>query len=340
MSNECLDKTITKRVQVIALFMMIFHHGFGFPDWLMDGVSYIGIPFKDGTVEQFIGQMCKICVSFFSIISGYAFARKNLTWKYVVNKIISMIIVYWITLSIYVIVGLACGNKCDIRNIIYNYLGIRYTINHASWYIAFYILALLTVIPWKKICSEKSIWVIVGLFWIICLVLDKTDINTGYTIEMYMQYMPVVMIGMTMGKDNSLFHRLYGWLRMHRLGVVISIALLVMVMGLRVFTGPYVASFRMVWIYTPLVFTALCVCVEVLSKCVIICKCMDHISTYSTEFWLMHAIFTAQIFFVQRLAYFPRVSVIVFVWQVLILCVICPPIKMLGAFINKRIYIK
>lgn len=54
MSNS-IEKQISKGIQIIAILMMVFHH------------------------TQFIGSMCKICVSLFAFGTGYALAHKNLT---------------------------------------------------------------------------------------------------------------------------------------------------------------------------------------------------------------------------------------------------------------------
>ena len=129
-----IDQTISKRLQAIAVLMMIFHHTFGFPQRLLEGVSYIGIPVGGGNSEVFIGQMCKICVSIFAFITGYAFARKKQwTWGYIVRKIMAIVILYWIALIVFILCNFFDVNTYSFKQIFLNIILLKSDINHASW---------------------------------------------------------------------------------------------------------------------------------------------------------------------------------------------------------------
>lgn len=44
MGEQIVEKGVSKKIQGIAILMMIVHHAFGFPERLLPGISYIGIP--------------------------------------------------------------------------------------------------------------------------------------------------------------------------------------------------------------------------------------------------------------------------------------------------------
>lgn len=76
-----IDKDTAKRIQAIAVLMMVFPHTFGFSERILPGISYLGVPFGGTTIEVFLGSMCKICVSLFAFGTGYRLAKKRYLYR-------------------------------------------------------------------------------------------------------------------------------------------------------------------------------------------------------------------------------------------------------------------
>jgi uncharacterized membrane protein len=64
-------KYYTEMMKGVAILLMLFHHLFGFPSWFVEGVTYIGIPFRVNTAEYVLGQFGHICVAIFAFLTGY-----------------------------------------------------------------------------------------------------------------------------------------------------------------------------------------------------------------------------------------------------------------------------
>ena len=64
-------KNHTEILKGVAILLMLFHHLFAFPEWYVEGVSYIGIPLRANTLEYVIGQFGHICVAVFAFLTGY-----------------------------------------------------------------------------------------------------------------------------------------------------------------------------------------------------------------------------------------------------------------------------
>ena len=129
-----IEKQISKGIQIVAVLMMVFHHTFGFPERYLEGISYIGLTIGSIHVEQFIGSMCKICVSLFAFGTGYALAHKKLTLKYIWKKICLLMLIYWFSLIVFVIAKCIDGSGCSIIEITKNIFLYSFSINNNAWY--------------------------------------------------------------------------------------------------------------------------------------------------------------------------------------------------------------
>ena len=109
MNEVTVTKKLSKRVQGIAILMMILHHTFGFPERILPGVSYVGFTIGSLSVETFIGQMCKICVALFAFGTGYGLAFKTTDLSYVWEKTFNLLKLYWFSLIVFTVVKIFGG---------------------------------------------------------------------------------------------------------------------------------------------------------------------------------------------------------------------------------------
>lgn len=140
----------------IAILLMIWHHFFGFNEWLSEGVSYnrnfgsigyllVNIPANSG----------KICVQIFAIITGYAIyinkeAYSNSNKR--ISRIFKFLISYWLIYAIFLFIGWINKDTLPTLNqFIKNLFGLDTSafnpwinVSHA-WYVSFYIELILLV---------------------------------------------------------------------------------------------------------------------------------------------------------------------------------------------------
>ena len=329
MEEKFINKTTASKIQAIAVLMMIVHHTFGFPDKILEGISFVGIQIEGGEAEVFIGQMCKICVSLFAFMSGYAFAiKKDWTWKYVIKKSLNLLILYWITLIIFIVLGLTGGKNVTLNSLLSNIVTISSSVNYSSWYVSFYLLALVTMkIFFSKFQKGfKSCLCFILTFWILSIVVEKSGIHIWNGFISYIQYMPVILIGCMAGKSKY-FNTLGAKLSANIRGVLCAMMMLLVTLGLRVFTGAEVLSFHLIWIYVTPICLALATILIYFSKLIWINKLLDLIGDYSTEIWLLNAIFTSGVLWIQKICFAPRVSILIFIWETILLLIMSVPVK-------------
>ena len=264
MSNS-IEKQISKGIQIIAVLMMVFHHTFGFPERYLDGISYIGLTIGSIHVEQFIGSMCKICVSLFAFGTGYALAHKNLTLKYIWKKICSLIAVYWFSLIIFVIAKCIDGSGYSVQEIIKNVSMYSFSINNNAWYLSFYILALLTLFFLQKVHAK---WWVSLVFVIVCapvnFLIQQNNVTLPFSLSSYFIYIPLVLFGYYL--NRPVFNKLYSFLHTGKKGLLLSSILLLVTSGLRVVTGSDVYGFRFIWVYGPIIYLSLAAIINYLTQ--------------------------------------------------------------------------
>ena len=69
--NRIFDKNMSIMIKGVAIILMLFHHFFGFPDWIIEGNMFIGLGDNYNCVERKIGLFGAICVELFVFITGY-----------------------------------------------------------------------------------------------------------------------------------------------------------------------------------------------------------------------------------------------------------------------------
>lgn len=316
MGEQVIEKDVSKKIQGIAILMMIVHHAFGFPERLLPGISYIGIPIGGGYLETFIGSMCKICVSLFAFGTGYGLANKTIGLKYLKRKTSSLTCIYWVSLALFIICGLIGGTTYQMTDILENILLIKTDINHAAWYLPFYILVLLTLPVFQRISVSFGKLIV---FYVVCWGLNYLSIDVWAPISNYFVYMPVVLSGLVCANNKNVNNMMKRISDDGKRGIALSTLILVIVLGMRVISGAEWNGFRFIWLYAPLIYMTLAVLVKAAAKMKICNWIMNFLGKYSTYLWLTHALFTSKIYWMQFIGFLPKVSVLVILWQIIIL---------------------
>lgn len=96
------NRQMMTAIKGVAICIMLFHHFIGFPDWIEEGISIYGIPFRDATVEYYLAVSGKICVATYTVLSGYglfiSYQHKQKLWdiRFLMRKTLQILINWWL----------------------------------------------------------------------------------------------------------------------------------------------------------------------------------------------------------------------------------------------------
>lgn len=150
---DFLGRKESKFVAGIAILMMMFHHFFGFSEWL-NGNTYIeSLTICDISIERMIAAFGKLCVALFAFSSGYVIWKSPEEYICVrkrINRIIKFLFNYWIVFALFLLYGLLVGDLLPKGvDFFYNLIGLRtcptmeYVNVAFAWYVTFYVVLLL-----------------------------------------------------------------------------------------------------------------------------------------------------------------------------------------------------
>ena len=147
-SDNIFNKEVSKKLQGIAILMMLMTHCFADPQRLNN--NYISI-FGWDKLEVLFAIFCKFCVAIYVFISAYGLYKKFEKEDYsIVNsyKIIFGIFINFYSKFLLVFIFFVpyrffvLGKEFEIRLFLQNLLSIRCTYNGEWWYVKWYIVIL------------------------------------------------------------------------------------------------------------------------------------------------------------------------------------------------------
>ena len=233
------------------------------------------------------------------------------------EKILSLMVIYWFSLIIFIIAKCIDGSGYSIQEIIKNVSLYSFSINNNAWYMSFYILALLSIFLLQKINAK---WWISLVFSVVCVpvnfLIEQNNVSLPFSLSSYFIYIPLVLFGYYL--NGSLFNRMYSFLHKGNKGLFLSIILLFVTLWLRVITGSDLYGFRFIWVYAPFIYLSLAAIISYLTKYELTNIVISNAGGYTTEVWLLHGLFTAPILWTQKICFMPKVSILIFIWELLL----------------------
>lgn len=198
------DRNKTQVLKDIALLLMIFHHTIGSGSWVDNAPEVYG----------FFVKSSKLCVWIFAFLVGYGFyCSSNKSLKYSLKRIALLLIPFWaILLGIFIPASYFSGTlqEFGVVEIIYNLLGVSESLNWYSWFVCFYILAILSFPYLSKIIEKcpRYGWVaiFVGYYCLAVCLHFLPNWNTNpllYSLFNYSTVMPNVVIGLMCAQYNK-----------------------------------------------------------------------------------------------------------------------------------------
>lgn len=126
---DFLGRKEAKLVAGMAILLMMFHHLFGFPQWLNGNTFIESLAICNISIERMIAAFGKICVALFAFSSGYVIWKKSgdyLSLRVTFNRVIRFLINYWIIFALFIFYGLCVGDSLPSgRNFWYNLVGLE-----------------------------------------------------------------------------------------------------------------------------------------------------------------------------------------------------------------------
>ena len=338
-------KTEAQMIAGVAIVMMLVHHFFGFADYRLDG-NWIYEPVKIGGVslERIFASAGKLCVAIFAFSSGYAIwvNRKSFAgYKSIGKRALKFLLNYWIILAAFLTYALIIGDNIPAgRDFIHNIYGVgtgpheQYVNVAFAWYVVFYVSLLLTTPLLISIFNRTNGWWDMTL--LLCFALMPTLIGMSFLskinavpIEVIFGTLVSSIVGLLVAKWK-IFDRMRSMIGNYALTKGFFIATFVLILrqiGLLTIgqTDISDALFAMLFCF------GLLLMFEKING-TRIARILSFLGIYSMNLWFLHGIFLSGTRPLQAILYYPRVSILILIWGLILLI----PVAMLFAWIQKH----
>ena len=316
----------TRVIKGVAIFLMLYHHLFRFPERIAEGISYIAcFNIGSNTSAYLIGLFGNLCVSIFLFLGGYgtyfsSSNTKNLT-KTIWNKIANLYLAYWKVFFIFIPICILCKVpriKPQLSMFIWNFTGLKINYNGEWWFFTPYVLMIASYPVIHKILKQKtsvftdllgiSLWNLVANYILpdIHSYPWASGLQSSFlwqTFSLMLSNSPVFLMGCIFAKHDLLTkakQRFAG----HLSGFLLSGALLFLVFYMRIYT-----SSEYDLIYAPIFTIALIIFLSI-KPCKLIYSLLEKVGLESTYIWLTHSFFCYHL--CQRFIFSVRFSPFIF----------------------------
>ena len=362
--NTFLDKKAANIIKGIAILLMLIHHFWGFPNWITESNKYLPILGNYYNLEIIIGAFGKICVSMFAFITGYAIyinRAKYANLKYRLKIISKFLLNYWIFAFGFIIIGFLINeNLPNINYFIANLFGLAtgvfeyktsYICVTMAWYVSFYIFIML-ILPLLLVHTNKGFLVDTFLMSFVFMIIYYISLKIGLfnipiigsLIRSIVIHAKTILIGYYISQYN-IFDIINNSLKINcLLKIILGMILCILIFLLRALA--LVADLHLDYIYaTFFIFGILLIYKEFIkyNKFTFIEKIILSMGRESLNLWFIHSIFFTPERKLQFIAYWPKNSIFILIWVVLLLLPLCKIITKIQQFIwykiNKKLSI-
>ena len=176
-TQNMISKDQSYIIKGFAILLMLVHHFYTFPSWIITGGGYA----PNLRFATLFNSPTKLCVCIFAFINGWTFAFKNVSSKEALLKIKKLLFNYWcIAIPALIVAIIICGNSISPLTISKELLGLSSYVMIFAWYVPFYCVSIIVLVPLQKLMSKSAeIGVVVGVILpiIIFTVLKKLPLG-------------------------------------------------------------------------------------------------------------------------------------------------------------------
>jgi hypothetical protein len=338
---DCVfDTQSTLIVKGIAIILMVCNHLFPIPELIYPENQFLSISVGSKTLAAYVGGFSKICVAIFALLTGigmfYTYSKKSLrrAYRHTLGKLPHFFLTYWIIIVlIYIPIMSSVGIfTFNLKELILNLFGYQTTYCLAAWYVRFYFEVVLTfpiwVIAYNKLCiilPHKVNKMIPCIFltiiqWIIAIIIHNVSFPTKEFVSEYFSYIPIIMLGYYIA-ENNLFGKGADKIKKLDKSKLRCVLTGLFILGC-CFIGrgavKNILCFSLDFFYAPIVIFVSWQLIKIISN-QWITKGLIFLGRYSLEIWFLHAIFFIGNPIVQKVGYWPKVSILILIWVFILL---------------------
>lgn len=162
--DNYFTKGHTQIVKGCAVFFMLIHHLFYFPERLQEGVTYISVMNLWGrTLEYELGRFGEICVDMFILLSGYGmyqlYLKRDKTLHFLSCRIFRVLRIYWFLLAVNLLLGIVIRypRQWNLKEFIDNIFVVSCSYNGECWFLTPW-LVLMVAFPLFVWVLERKLW--------------------------------------------------------------------------------------------------------------------------------------------------------------------------------------
>lgn len=301
------DKTaVIKGIAIV--FMIVLHCAIP---------SYWDIPLKEFSNEKlthFKGTF-KLCVGIFTFMVGYGYAfSKAKDFKYSLIHIWKLLLSFWIILIVFTLPF--CFDQVGIEEIFLNLFGIESSLNWFSWFVTFYIYAMI-IMPFygRLIDRNPLLWSVVGIVLFFICEVFLHEFYPAYKNNVWLQRLFDCLLQSPCMILGYLFARQKWFLRIHihsfKYMSLLAFSLIVAILILRSIKNS-ILGFNLDFFYAP-AFIFLVLIVFNRNQNQLIFKVLTFFGNISVYMWFFHALFFTKLV---RNIYQPFVAISDSLWIV------------------------
>ena len=286
------DKDKTTIVKGIAILLMIVLHCGNQSWYTIDLNAFSTYPY----LGSILGNM-KFCVGIFTFLVGYGYAfSKSKDFRYSVSHIFRLLTAFWVVLLITVPFALIRGEfRFDL--LLLNMIGVNSTYNYFSWFVAFYIYAMV-VMPLISRVLDKNYY----LYTLVFIVLSfgfaacihkfiPNYVNNDWLSRLFDCFVttPTLLIGYFFSK-NKIYTRLKTY--QNKYMIFLYVLLIIATLTHRYYL-PSVIGFNLDLIYAPIFIYAVIAILNLYDG--FIARIFKILGNYSVYMWFVHALFFTEL---------------------------------------------
>lgn len=284
------DKTaIIKGVAII--FMIILHCSIP-GNW-----DYTFNEFTNNYFIRFMGTL-QICVGIYTFMVGYGYAfAKDKNLKYSINHIKKLLIPFWIIIFIFTLP--VCFKELYWSKFILNLFGINSEYNWFSWFVTFYIFAML-IMPYlsKRLDKSPKKWIIITftfyyIFKVVSIKLFPEYTKNDWTQRLFdcIQQLPIVVTGYIFAR-----HKIFSKIKIthNNFNILGSFITIIVILLIRVYFS-HILGFSLDFIYSTIIILCILIIANMMSSQNCILNILKLLGKTSVYMWFFHALFFTKI---------------------------------------------